>query len=208
MIVTNFEEEISTREKISSRKIGEQKNKNNGKKIYANKKLCPICLDTQISPNSLEETCDYCEDFFHFECGGIKLNGKKYYEELTYLCPFCFFLISSRHYIKPHPNYLNHAAIGKESKYKSETNQSILLMPPISGSEITENIKESEKKNLFNCLASRNLTFNDNLTYENNEIEQLNNIRYEPDVQVFFNNFKRIYFHRLLISKILKQSKN
>ena len=78
-------------------------------------------------------------------------------------------------------------------------------MPTISGNEITEDIKESEKKKLLSYLNLMKLTFNDDLTYEDN-VEKLNDIKYEPHVQVFLNNLKSIYFHRLLISKILKQS--
>lgn len=143
-----------------------------------------MCLVAQSSQISLEETCDYCEDFFHFKCGGIKLNSNLYYDEITYACPFCFLLIVSRNNIKPHPNYFNQAAIGMELEYKCENNNSILLMPTISGNEMTEDIKESEKTKLLSYLKLLNLTFNDDLIYEDN-VERLNDIKYEPHVQVF-----------------------
>lgn len=57
-------------------------------------------------------------------------------------------------------------------------------MPPISGKEITEVIKESEKEKLLSYLQLLNLTFNDDLIYEDN-VEKLNDIKYEPHVQVF-----------------------
>lgn len=155
-------------------KMGKKNNK-----ILENKKTCPICLVIESSENNHQELCDYCEDLFHFDCGGIRLSGKKYYENLKYVCPFCitFFI----HNIKLHPDYLTQTK-NEISECIQEPKNSILKMPPLE--EFTEEIKKQEREKLFHSLEKNSLIFKDDLVYDSTELKNINNRKYETIVQV------------------------
>ena len=113
-----------------------------------------------------------------FRLWGIKLSGKKYYEELTYfLCPFCITIFMNE--IKSHPNHLKQAGSKMMFEHRYESNNSILNMPPLN--ELAEEIKEQERQKLFRYLQEIKLKFNDNLVYKSNDFQELNKKKYESN---------------------------